>query len=500
MPPNKQGGHGLLLLTSAIAGIGGALLGYDVGAIAAIINMDPFCDIFLPSGNGTCTPPPSEQAKFDTMQSLIVTSLVGGCAVGAIFSSLVADSALGRRGTIQLACMLVCLGAAGQCLAHSYLVFNLARIAAGLGIGFSSALTPVYIAEVSEAGNRGMMVTFNQLSMTGGIAVAFWIGWAVQDETHGWQWAVAAQCVPAIFLFLGLILLPASPRWLAQRGRTADARATLKSLGRSDDDADKEMLLIAEAIEVEIKAISVWSDPLLVKCVAISVMLQSFQQLTGINVIMFYAPKLFTAIGIHNSELLATAGFGIINFLATFIAFFFLDRVGRKVLLIGGAICMAVSMATIGTLGTLYFDPHTDELKNVTAGWVCIVAVYTFVVGFACSWGPVVWLIPTELLPTSHRARGVSISTASNWLIGILVARYIPGLQDKLHFALYLIFAGLALVMMAFVALVVPETKNKSLEEISIALGMGSRKPGVTISSERAPLLINARQGTSTAR
>lgn len=139
-----------------------SLVRYDVGAIAVIINMDPFCDIFLPSGNHTCTPPPDKQQEFDRMQSLIVTALVAGCAGGAIVSSKVADSPLGRRGTIQLACVLVCLGAVGQCLAHSFLLFNLARAVAGTGIGFSSALTPVYIAEVSEASNRGMMVTFNQ--------------------------------------------------------------------------------------------------------------------------------------------------------------------------------------------------------------------------------------------------------------------------------------------------------------------------------------------------
>mmetsp|Transcript_15451 Transcript_15451/g.39954 ORF Transcript_15451/g.39954 Transcript_15451/m.39954 type:complete len:499 (+) Transcript_15451:73-1569(+) len=491
-PGTKDNGGSLLLVTAAIAGIGGALLGYDVGAIAVIINMDPFCAIFLPEGNGTCTPPPNQQQQFDTRQSLIVTTLVAGCAVGAIVSSKVADSPLGRRGTIQLACVLVCLGAAGQCLVRTYLLFNAARVVAGLGIGFSSALTPVYIAEVSEAGNRGMMVTFNQLSMTGGIALAFWVGWALQHAAHGWQWAIAAQCIPATFLFVGLLVLPASPRWLAQRGRTSKARATLIGLGRSSAAADDELEQISAAISAEATAGSLLSDPLLVKCVAISVALQSFQQLTGINVVMFYAPKIFTAIGIHNSELLATAGFGIINFLSTFIAFFFLDRVGRKTLLVVGGVIMALSMGTIGALGTAFYNDETEELKSTTAGWACIVAVYTFVAAFAFSWGPVVWLIPTELLPTSHRAKGVSISTTANWLWGIAVARFIPGLQDQLHFTLYLVFAGLAVVMSTFVAVAVPETKNKSLEEISVALGVASTKSAAGVSGEKQPLLVNA--------
>lgn len=269
--------------------------------------------------------------------------------------------------------------------------------------------------------------------MTAGIAIAFWVGWALQDETHGWQWAIAAQSIPALFLFIGLIMLPSSPRWLAQRGNSTQARKNMIRLGRSSAAADEELRQIAEAIDEERGAQHIFSNPLLVKCVAISAMLQSFQQLTGINVIMFYAPKLFTAIGIHNSELLATAGFGVINFLATFIAFFFLDRVGRKTLLIGGGIVMALSMGTIGVLGTVFYDSAKAQLTSTTAGWACIVAVYTFVAAFACSWGPVVWLIPTELLPTSHRAKGVAISTATNWIWGIAVARFIPGLQVCLN-------------------------------------------------------------------
>lgn len=460
--------------------------------------MESFCKEFLPAGRNSSADwcdPKIHKHEFDSLKGFIVTSLLLGCAVGSLGSRFVADSFLGRRGTIQLACFLVCLGAAGQCFAPSYVFFNGSRLVAGLGIGFSSALTPVYISEIAFANKRGMMVTFNQLSMTGGIAIAFWIGWATQHYTHGWQWSIAAQTIPALFLFLGLFSLPASPRWLAERGELVRAQNSLIALGRDEKTANFEMEEIERSIQEEQSSAygtSVLLDSKMRLRVFIAVMLQTFQQLTGINVIMFYAPKIFTDIGIKNSELLATAGFGVINFLATFIAFFLLDKVGRKMLLTVGGIIMCFSMSVLGALGTIYYNINDESLTSNVAGWICIVCVYVFVVGFAMSWGPVVWLIPTELLPTAQRAKGVSLSTAANWIWGLAVGQFVPRLQDELNFKLYFVFAGLAIVMVIFVQLVVPETKGKSLEEINRALGISGDGEKRSSNEEKTPLLVNS--------
>ena len=336
---------------AAFVGVGGFLLGYDVGIIGGVLAMDSFKDVF----------------QYDDWQKgMIVTAFVIGCCFGGTSSSFLAES-LGRRTALQISSAVFVVGGVAQVFCATLPQLYAARVVSGFAVGISSAITPFFNSELAPAHRRGMLVTLNQIFMTGGIMVAFWVNYALRDvkgDFAGWRIAIAGQCVPGVVLFIGCFIVPRSPRWLVQQGRGAEAEAALFVLRGAGNVARELQEIEADVEEERLHKTSRWSDycsGVTLRRVITGCGLQMFQMLTGINSVMYYAPAIFAACGFNNSEqLLATGGVGIVNWLSTFLALWLMDRVGRKSLLITGALGMAVSMGALATLGLAYAGPATS--------------------------------------------------------------------------------------------------------------------------------------------
>jgi len=350
------------------------------------------------------------------------------------------------------------------------------RVVAGLAIGVLCATVPLFNSELAPAEIRGRLISFNQIAMTGGILVAFWINFALQDYENGWRYALAGQCVPALLLLVSCLWIPRSPRWLVQQGLIDEARLTLVMLrpGKTIDEVHGELAAIESSV-MEDKHNDSWSHLLTDlgsrRRLLVGMGMQSGQNLTGINAIMYYAPSIFQSCG-FSGGLLAQGINGWVNFLATLWAFKVVDDYGRRQLLLWGAAVMGGAMALLGGLGLGFAKEDPDDSSKVTMdnkviGMCCIVLVYIFVAGFAVSWGPVCWLLPTEMFPLQQRARCVSITTGSNFFWNILVGLFTPILLDNIHWWVMIIFAACCAWNFGLTYFTLPETKGLALERVA---------------------------------
>jgi sugar porter (SP) family MFS transporter len=479
----------VIFLLCALVGVGGSLFGYDIGVISGVLVMDDFV------------------SEFDLTASVwksaaVVSVFVAGNLLGAAASTVLANW-IGRRFTLATGSLIFLVGGAAQTFATNFYILLVGRIVAGLGIGLLTMVVPLLISEYAPALLRGQMVSFNQIAMTGGIMVAFWVSYSLKTTQYGWRYTLGAQCIPAIVLLVGIVFLPHSPRWLVQQGREHEALSVLSLLRRGSKavpspdsaaststrdgtaagpglvDIQQELLEIQTTVRSEKSA--PWSSfctrRVSLRLLVTGVCLQLGQNLTGINAIMYYAPSIFQVFGFEANKagLLAQGINGVVNFLSTFLAFFFVDRCGRKTLLIIGAAGMALSMCTLGVVGIAFGElvpqgnaaPLPDKLvMPPAAGYVAIASVYFYVVNFAYSWGPVCWLMPTELFPLKQRARGVGMTTTANFLCNLVVAELFPFALGALRFKVFLVFAALNAALVLFSVFVVPETRGKSLEAL----------------------------------
>jgi sugar porter (SP) family MFS transporter len=475
-------------LVTAIIGLGGMLFGYDIGIISGVLAFDSFkTDFHIDDWNNHLLE-----------QGLIVSSFVVGNLCGALLASRVADQ-IGRKRTLVCSAVLFIAASSLQVFAWQLPVLYVGRYFSGLAVGVLTMIVPLYNSELAPKEIRGRLISFNQISMTGGILIAFWCGYGLRDVTNGWRYALGGQIFPAIIILLASPLLPQSPRWLIKVGRIGDARRNLNMLRGMN--AEMEFDLMVDTIHNEtLLQKDTWSylfnDPTSRRRLIICMVLQTGQQLTGINVIMYYMPFIAQSVGFgHGNGLLAQGVNGIVNFLSTFVAFFFVDKIGRTTMLRAGGIIMAVAMGTLGGLGMAYAvvssDKKTVTVDNAAAGWVCVIAIYLYVFGFAFSWGPVCWLYPTEVFPTSQRGKGVALSTTSNFAFNFLIAQFTPLLRSKMQFGMFVMFSVLCLLMVIFVSMFVPETRGKSLEELGVVFG-GATK-GVAVALDQQLLGDNER-------
>lgn len=448
-------------LVSCFSAIGGFLFGYDIGIMSSVLEMVDFMTLFQPD---------------EWQKGFIVSSFQLGACLGALLASFAADF-LGRRMAIGLGSLIFIGGAIFQTAAFNLAVLYTGRIISGVSIGVLSMIVPLYQSELAPKDIRGRLITLQQLAITFGILVSFWIGYGIIEDGmfNGWRLMMGLQIVPAFCLLTGVMFLPESPRWLLERKNDpVKARNSLIRVRGEEKSVEEELQEMQMGIDLEHSlGKGGWKHLFgraMIYPLSIGILIQIFQQLTGINAIMYYAPSIFQSVtsskGISN---LAQGINGIINFLSTFPAIYFVDRMGRRKLLISGALGMAICFATVvGLFGVYSTVGASGEVNftNITAGWCAIVFIYLFVVNFAYSWGPIGWILPAEIYPLQHRARAVSITTATNWLGNLLVAQFTPPLLKTIHYYVFLIFMGCLLLMTAYVWFWVPETKGKSLEEI----------------------------------
>jgi len=430
-----------VILISVVAALGGLLFGFDTAVISGTINfIQPYFGL-------------SEAGLGWT-----VSSLLFGCIAGVFLAGKAGDH-YGRKKVLMVAALLFFVSAVGSASAHSLIFFLVARILGGLAVGVASILSPMYIAELAPAKYRGTLVSLNQLAIVIGILVAFFSNYLLVDTgVNNWRWMLLVMAAPAVLLFFSLFFVPESPRWLVARGRNDDALNVLvKTSGK--EFASAELKEIEETLRNQEE--STFSDllaPKIKPLLFIGIILAVFQQITGINTIMYYAPKIFTNVGQSNdSALFQTILIGGTNLIFTLVAMVLIDRLGRKLLIIIGSTGMMLMLAG---LSALYFT-------NQTSGVLVLVFILGYIAFFAASLGPALWVVAAELFPNRLRSKGMSIAIVSLWIACTVVTIVFPIMLEKLSGGItFLIFALICLANLLYVLKYVPETKGKTLEEL----------------------------------
>jgi MFS transporter, SP family, arabinose:H+ symporter len=439
-----------VILVSVVAALGGLLFGFDTAVISGTLNfIQPYFGL-------------SEAGLGWT-----VSSLLFGCMAGVMLAGKAGDH-FGRKKVLMLAAVLFFMSAIGSATAHSLMVFIMARITGGLAVGVASILSPMYIAELAPARHRGFLVSLNQLAIVLGILTAFFSNWVLVDTgSNNWRWMLLVMAAPAVLLFLSLFLVPESPRWLVARDKKADAyRILLKTAGEVN--ARKELGEIEDTLENHQEAayrelLSPGIRPLLF----MGILLAVFQQITGINTIMYYAPKIFANIGQSNyTALLQTIAIGGTNLVFTIAGMILIDRIGRKILVLIGSAGM---MGMLAGLSTLYF-------LHLTSGIWVLILILGYIAFFAASLGSAIWVLVAEIFPNRLRSKGMSVAIMALWLACAVVSISFPQMLEKLSGGTtFMIFAIICLCNFIFVFKFVPETKGKSLEELENELLLQKR-------------------------
>jgi sugar porter (SP) family MFS transporter len=446
-------------VAAAITATGGLLFGYDTGVISGAL-------LFI-------TKDFAPLSSF--LQGVIVSVLLVGAVTGAIAGGPLSDR-LGRRPVVLLAAIIFAVGAIAAALAPNVLILIFARFILGLGVGLASLIVPLYIAEIAPPDTRGALVSLNQLMITIGILLSYIVGVAF-TPIEGWRYMFAVAVIPALILGIGMFTLPESPRWLVKNGKLDKARSVLL-LSRVEADVETEMQQMEEIERIERQQAQVgykellapWIRPALIVGVGLAI----FQQITGINTVIYYAPTILEKVGFSaGGAIAATAlGVGAVNVGFTILAVYIVDRVGRRPLLLIGLIGMIVSLGLLGVVFSL-------GATSGAAGLLATICLALYIASFAISLGPIFWLMISEIYPLNMRGSAMSIAALCNWGSNFIVALIFPVLLATFGGSgSFWLFAALGIVAWIFVYFMVPETKGRTLEEIEADL----RGTGVTAS------------------
>jgi MFS transporter, SP family, xylose:H+ symportor len=461
--PNVALVHGLTL----IAALGGLLFGYDTAVISGAVGAID-ANFITPRGL-------SETAA-NSLSGWTISCALLGCVIGAAIAGPM-STRIGRRGGLLVAAVLFFVSSLGSAFPEfglgpvggmgpgALVPFMIYRVISGIGIGAASMLSPMYIAEIAPPSQRGRLVTYQQIAIVGGMVIVYFVNWAIAAQgddawvlSMGWRYMLLSGAVPAGLFLLLLLIVPETPRWLVMRGQTEKAHAVLTRL---TNETEARQVLNEIESSLDHKSSKLFAFGGLV--VFVGIMLSVFQQLVGINAVLYYAPLMFQNMGATtDSALLQTIIVGIANVVFTLVALVTVDRWGRKPLLILGALVMAVSMIA---LGFLFYTNHV--------GVIALVAVVAYIAGFALSWGPVVWVLLSEIFPTPIKGKAMAIAVAAQWIANLMVSGSFKVLIGNStlnhlfnHGFPYWIYGVMSILAAFFVMRFVPETKERTLESI----------------------------------
>jgi sugar porter (SP) family MFS transporter len=443
----RQGGNPFILVIASVAALGGFLFGYDTGVIGGAL-------LYLKKD--------LHASSFD--QQAIVGSLLIGAVVGAIAAGYLAD-AISRKWTKFCGGCVYVLGALGSAFAPDVWTLIGARFVLGVAVGAASFVSPLYISELAPKKLRGGMVSLNQLMITLGIAISYLVNYLLRDASSNWRWMLGLGAVPGLMLALGMIFVPHTPRWLVEEQRDEEAEQVLQRARGEDEDIAEELDEIKEVSTEEGSVrdlLARSARPLLVVGLGLAIL----QQLIGVNTVIYYAPTILTNAGVGASSALAgTVFIGLTNVVFTIVAILLIDKLGRRVFLFSGTAFAIVGLTGLG----VYFASKT--LQN-DYGWVALASLLVFIAGFAVGLGPVFWLMISEIYPLKIRSPAMSAATVANWASNFLVSFTFLTLAGAIsREGVFWLYAGIGVVAILFFAKFVPETKDKSLEEIEQELG-----------------------------
>src|SRR5580700_131532 len=439
-----SGSRAFVYLAASFAGLGGLLFGYDTGVISG-------AELFF-----------KNDFSLSVFSLEVIVSLgLAGAAIGALGGGRLADL-FGRRTLLIATAAIFAVGAIVCAAATSPGMLILGRVIVGLGIGLSSSTVPVYISEVAPADARGWTVSLFQLAITIGILLAYVVDYAFAN-VQGWRWMFGLSVVPASIFAIGMVYLPESARWLAKRGYHDRARAVLARI-RDTSEIDAELQEIEQTL-ARSETHGNWRDllnPVLRPALIVGIGLAVFQQITGINTVIYYAPMIIQSAGISSASgaILTTAGIGVVNVLMTIVAMWLIDRRGRRPLLLTGIAGMAV---TLGLLGYVFRVSH----QSAGMAWLAVISMMAYVGSFAISLGPIFWLLIAEIYPLKIRNSAEGVAATFNWGANLVVTLTFLTLVEKLGPSQTFWFYGVcAIAAGIFSYYFVPETKGRTLEDI----------------------------------
>ncbi|PKA57833.1 Sugar transport protein 8 [Apostasia shenzhenica] len=458
-------------ICSILAASGGLLLGYDIGISGGVTAMDGFLEKFFPGVHRRKQGLKEEEDNYckydDQGLQLFTSSLYLACLVGSVVGSRTC-SKYGRKLTIQLASIFFFLGVSINATACNLAMLILGRLLVGMGDGFSTQAVPLFLSELAPAKIRGSLNILFQLNITVGILTAKIVNYfALNITPWGWRLSLGIAGAPAVVLFLGSLAITETPTSLIERGHLGEGLKVLEKIrGTSKVEDEFRQIILAGETSRLVKhpyrsLLNQSSRPPLVIAVAI----QIFNQFTGINVIMFYAPVLFETIGFKaEASLLSTAIIGGINVFATVVSIVLVDKAGRRVLLMEACAQMFITQVTIG--GILKAKMTAKSGMETGTAVAVVVLICLYVMGFAWSLGPLCCLIPSEIFPLESRTAGISCSIATNMICTFVIAQAFLSMLCRMRAAAFFFFAGWTLVMGLFVAFLLPETKGVPVDEM----------------------------------
>jgi MFS transporter, SP family, arabinose:H+ symporter len=386
-----------------------------------------------------------------------VSSLLLGAMAGSFGSGVLSDM-YGRKKVLIVVALFFAASCTFTALAKSATVFIVARVFGGLAVGAASVLSPMYVAEVAPARRRGMLVAIYQLAIVLGILCSYTINYGLHGVDNNWRWMFATGIIPSVLFFVGLFFIPESPRWLFKAGRPQESLKVLTRIG-GDELAKTEITEIAGSLKTDSGSVSLSElfKPSSRKVMIVGFILAVLVQVSGINTIVDYAPKILLAAGVEiNNALLQTSFVGVINFIFTFVAILFIDKIGRRTLYLIGSMGMVITLILLAISFYLKME-----------GVFTLICILAFIASFASCIGPVFWTLLAEIFPNRIRGKALAFASFTQWIFNFLIVLLFP------HFLAsfggtktFLFLAVMSFLQWLFTYLYVPETKGKSLEEI----------------------------------
>ncbi|CAN6457776.1 unnamed protein product [Victoria cruziana] len=462
-----------VVFTCIVAATGGLIFGYDIGISGGVTSMNPFLKRFFPSVYKKMNED-NTQNQYCKFDSQLLTTFTSSLYVAGLIASFFASTVtrvFGRKPSMLFGGLTFLVGAAVNGAAKDVAMLIIGRILLGIGVGFANQSVPVYLSEMAPPKIRGALNIGFQLFITIGILVANLVNYGTNKIKAGWGWrlSLALAAVPAVIMTVGAIFLPDTPNSLIERGHHEKAKRMLQRI-RGTANVEEEYQDLVGASEASKLVKHPWANimkrkyrPQLVMALAIPF----FQQLTGINVIMFYAPVLFKTIGFgDNASLMSAVITGVVNVVATLVSIALVDRYGRRFLFLEGGVQMFICQVIIGIiLGDKFGLSGKGTLTKSEADLV-VFFICVYVSAFAWSWGPLGWLVPSEIFPLEIRSAGQSINVSVNLLFTFVIAQAFLTMLCHFKFGLFFFFAGWVLIMTTFIFFLLPETKNIPIEEM----------------------------------
>ncbi|WP_050614274.1 D-xylose transporter XylE [Bacillus testis] len=445
-----------LMTITLVATLGGLLFGYDT---AVISGAEKSLEAYFIK--------PLDLSSF--IHGMTTSSALIGCIIGGIISGIFATK-LGRKQSLIIAAALFIVSALGSAYPEFLffekghptiallLMFNFYRIIGGIGVGLASAIVPIYIGEIAPSDIRGKLVSFNQFAIILGMLVVYFVNYSIAHGQSvewindiGWRYMFASGAIPALLFGLLLLFVPETPRYLVQKNQDGKALSILGKINGSAE-ANKILKEIKQTLTVSTGKLFSYGKVVIV----VGILLSVFQQFVGINVVLYYAPRIFESMGAaKDASFLQTIVMGIVNVVFTVVAIMTVDKWGRKPLLIVGSIGMAIGMFGIGSMAFV---------NSIGIGTLLFMIIFT--ASFMMSWGPICWVLISEIFPNKIRGQAVAIAVAAQWAANYFISSTYPAMMEYSSGLTYVFYGVMSVLSAIFVWKMVPETKGKSLEEM----------------------------------